>query len=718
MSAIKAHAPQPPLNLSRLTPIAIFEEVEEILRISTAFQDRLVDTISLSTANFANLVRPLIDNANRIECRLKILGTLLLAVSPNAALREASRQAQKLILAAKTSWLMREDVAALLFAVNERSDACHRGSESDLDSEDRYLLHRMYNEYKQSGAAVTDHWKRTRLQDVRKELSETCLAVQKTLTDVDDGIWFSRFELAGLPKTVLNTLKTTQAHNSNQKYDQLWVPFRSTALLHLMRDAEMVKTRRTYHVASTRRFPENLDRLQNIVTLRQEAAELLGFENHASVKMAEKMAKGVSEVKSLLEEIRMRLDSVAKKEIQRLLLYKRKNDIQLDNDFVFLKTDNPSILYAWDWGFYANQLRQDSYSIDAPKLSEYFEARHTFDRMLEILETLFGLEFVRTETRAWHESVTVYAAWDGPEEGGGFLGYLYVDLFIRDGKFRNAQHIAMKRAFVEADGTRNFPCSVLLLSHPTPKPDRPTLLLMTQVRTMFHELGHAIHNLCAATKYGIPHSRDFVEIPSLMLEHWIWDSNVLMAIGKHYTCLDGYQSVETTCHDLNSGTIPRDLVKSIIETKTLNKAHEMLGEVQRALFDLAIHTPSNITAAKEMNTTVLWNKMRQDIIGLSLGDNLDEFTGFDQASFGHIFRNYDAGFFAYPLSKVYAADLYSSIFASDPLNKAIARRYRNDFLKLGSSQSEMKTLEDFLGRKPDAESFFSEIESAWHNKCS
>lgn len=187
-----------------------------------------------------------------------------------------------------------------------------------------------------------------------------------------------------------------------------------------------------------------------------------------------------------------------------------------------------------------------------------------------------------------------------------------------------------------------------MLDLPAPGPERPTLLLMSQIRTMFHEMGHAIHNLCSQTKYGIAHSRDFVEIPSLMLEHWIWDPEVLTKIGMHYTYLEKSESSVVWEDGANHGTIPRDLVMAVCRTKNLHKAHEILLEVQRAIFDLVIHTPRDATKAKEMDTTLLWNTTRRDIVGLPLGLSTEQ-LGFAQAAFGHIFRAYDAGFFAYPL---------------------------------------------------------------------
>lgn len=177
---------------------------------------------------------------------------------------------------------------------------------------------------------------------------------------------------------------------------------------------------------------------------------------------------------------------------------------------------------------------------------------------------------------------------------------------------------------------------------------------------MFHELGHAIHNIVAHTTYGIPHSRDFIEIPSIMLENWIWIPEVLVSLGKHYTFLGEYEvEVETLSNPVEGESaghaivkaeenLPLALAQAVGRTKTYDQAHKILSQVQPALFDLAVHTPANHRAALEMDTAALWNQTKHEIFQHSFG-NAREDWGFGQGGFPHIFRKYDAGYFAYPL---------------------------------------------------------------------
>ncbi|KAH8662372.1 hypothetical protein BX600DRAFT_488253 [Xylariales sp. PMI_506] len=713
---VKRTPPDSAPDFDGFTPNFILEEVNTILSRSKALQDELVTSVSPSTASFAIVIRPMIDDANRAACRLQTLGNLLATTAADASLREASREAQRLILKGETERFLRRDIAALVaaaYAHSQTASADVSGADNTLDAQDLYLLAQMHGEYARSGAAIQDEAQQAWLQNALAELNELRLAAQKTLNDADDGIWFTRSELPGISEEALASLTLDKDDQGDSAKDRYWVPFRSKALVAIMRDAEDARTRRKYFLASERRFPDNVGRLQRIIVLRHEIAQVLGFANHAALKMAERMSQSVGEVKSLLEEIRQKIDTFSKADIEELLQLKRDDIGHRQNDPARTESsEDSSQLYAWDWAFYANKLKKENYSIDAKQIREYFEARHTLLQMLQIFQNLFGIEFEEAEISTWHQDCTAYTVWDSPREGGGFLGYLYIDIFGRSGKKQNAFHLVIRPGFTEADGTRHFPADALICSFPPPTQDRPSLLLLNQVRTMFHELGHAIHYLVSKTKYALPHPRDYVEIPSIMLEHWLYNPKVLVALGKkHSTSLKaipaGGVSTESTTNTENE-TLPPDLIETIIRTENLHKAREMLILVQRGLYDLAIHTPSDLQAAKDLNTTQLWNQMRRDILGLGIWDDPDD-PGLDHAGFGHIFRNYDAGFFAYALSKVYAADLYASEFAKNPMDPAVARRYRYTVLQPGSSQSPMKTLEEFLGRKPNTEAYFQTV---------
>ncbi|KAH8657708.1 peptidase M3A/M3B [Xylariales sp. PMI_506] len=299
-----------------------------------------------------------------------------------------------------------------------------------------------------------------------------------------------------------------------------------------------------------------------------------------------------------------------------------------------------SKLYAWDWWYYLAKQRKQVEATTPAQIAEYFEVWHTLYQMLTIFEDQFGLDFRKIETSVWDEIVLTFTAWDSESEGGNFLGYLYVDLFDRDGKYTNMHHIPIQRRFSEADGTQHWAVSVLVccFEAPTAGTTNPTLLKLFEVRTLFHELGHCIHNLVARTKYAIPHSRDFVEIPSLMLENWIWNPMVLLKLGKHYTSLHNpkWRSKDVQAPEHDRVELPLKVAQSIVRLRGRNAAHAMVSIIQRALFDLAIHSPETHEAAKKIDTTLTWNTTRREFLGLERGITAEE-SGFERAMFGHIF---------------------------------------------------------------------------------
>lgn len=245
-----------------------------------------------------------------------------------------------------------------------------------------------------------------------------------------------------------------------------------------------------------------------------------------------------------------------------------------------------------------------------------------------------------------------------------------------------------------------------MCSFTPPTPSQPSLLQHLEVQDLFHELGHGIHNLVSKAKYALVPSRDFVEIPSIILEHWTWEPSVLTCLGKHYSQL--YQDTENSSPEIAEGMLPLKLAIDIARTKNLNKAINVLAMIQRAIFDLEIHAPATHEAALEMDTTTLWNATKRDVLPFSFRDEADN-LGFGQAGFGHIFRTYDAAFFSYALSQVYAADIYASYFKTDPLDKEAGIKYRREVLERGSSVKEAEILEKFLGRKFSFDPFFDEL---------
>jgi metallopeptidase MepB len=366
------------------------------------------------------VIRPIADDINRAACRLRILTTLLGHLSPDRELRDAAQQAETLVAAAKANILMRPDIALLVAAVYEKEEI---EPDVSLDDQDRHLLAHIHGEYVRSGAFLRSDEERKELRAALEQISDLRAAAQASFTEEEDGIWFERSTLEGVPENILEAMA--------QEGAQIQVTFRNDQVTAIMRHAVSSETRRRFYVAQQNRLPENVTRLENLVALRDQVARLLGFEHHAALRIRDKMAPSVAYVESQLAELHKRLKPLAQAETDRLLQLKQR-------DF------GAEELYSWDRAYYLHNQNQENVSVNHELLREYFEAYHTLQGILDVFRDLFGIKFERIETSVWHKSVVAYEAWDTANEGGQFLGHLYVDILDRKGKYRGAHHVLIQ----------------------------------------------------------------------------------------------------------------------------------------------------------------------------------------------------------------------------------------------------------------------------------
>ncbi|KAM6508681.1 hypothetical protein FSOLCH5_011678 [Fusarium solani] len=683
--------PQSPPSFTT-TPSALLAETSSNISSTTALEDSLVSTLTLSTATFSNLLLPILHHDHNVS-KSGLIARLFSSVSEDKDLRDASRKVEEMTLKANAEGLMRRDVASLVKAVYEK----HQSGEEALDDESAYMLFKTHRAYQNTGAGIQDEALREKYMEAVEERNQVLVAARKTISESDDGIYFTRDELAGVPPNILDAMALSEDGA------KLKVTFKKGHLISVMKHAISPRTRKALLTAKEQRFPENVARLERAVELRNSTARMLGFKTHAALKMEDKMAKSVESVIARLERLRTELKPLAEEEMKTLYKIKQTyiKDHGTDED-----PEDASRLNAWDWAFYARILEKERYSVDSLLISEYFEVNHSLKGMLGIFEELFGMVFVPTDAPTWQKDVTVYEAWDSEGQGGGFLGYLYLDLYAREGKYSGAHSSLIQPGFTTPENTRHYPSSSLVTSliH---TPSRPTLLMHSELKTMFHELGHAIHKLVTRTAHQHGCARDFVEIPSILLESWIWVPSVLRRLGRHYSYLDdeglAFWEGQKGERERPSETLPEKLALDLARTKHVNGAHAMLHQVFLALFDLTIH---NAEEGRPVDTTELWNKSKSEIMGLWREDSIG------QASFAHPFRGYDAAYFTYALSKVYATDLWVSAFKANPMDKAAGLKYRQLVLQPGGSQPELKSLTNFLGREPNDEAYYSEISSS------
>ena len=336
---------------------------------------------------------------------------------------------------------------------------------------------------------------------------------------------------------------------------------------------------------------------------------MLGFKSHAARKLRGSMAKSPEKVWAFLTELQPPLTLAAQKELSDLKDIKTKDCIArgLKNDGNF---------YFWDLEYY-ERLMLESKHVDLLQIAEYFPLDNTVSAMLNIIESLMDLTFEKlgdhdlarlSPTRQandvrWHQDNLVFSAWergidDEPEESVRFLGYLYMDLHPREGKYGHLAQYNLQPGFTLRDGTRHYPAAALLCNYSLPTADKPALLKHSEVVNLFHELGHAIHNLTSKTMYckmhGTANPRDFVEAPSQMLEHWCWTPSVLKSVSRHWK---------------TGRNLPDALIDRLVATKNVNSALNHLRDLQLALFDMKCHDPESRDQLESLSPTSLYQEL-------------------------------------------------------------------------------------------------------------
>ncbi|RVD90021.1 uncharacterized protein DFL_001004 [Arthrobotrys flagrans] len=684
MSAFKA--PQAPPTFKH-DPESLLHDTKALIERSRNTLDRLAKDVTPETATFENVIAPLAADENDMGLSSHILG-FYQYVSSDPKIREASSEADKLLSEYSIEAGMREDIFKLVNAVA-------KSPPSNLTPEGKRLVEKLNTDYIRMGLEL-EGAERDRFKEIKKELSVLSIDFSKTLNEENGGNWFTEQQLEGVPADVINILKTEEK-DGVKKY---FLTYKYPDLFPTLKFAVNADVREQVFIGNENKCPDNLPRFDKTVRLRHEKAQLLGYDNHAQYVLKEKMAKSPETVNSFLGDLRSKLTEGGRAEVQKLKQLK-KTDVEARG----LPFDDK--YYLWDHRFYDRLVREQEFNIDENKIAEYFPLQKCVDGMLTIFEKLFGLKFVQvveegaqvgSGERGWHEDCKVYLVHDEAALGGEFVGYLYLDLHPREGKYGHAANFNLIPGFLRDPGnstSRNYPSTALVCNFSKPTPSKPSLLKHDEVVTLFHELGHGIHDLVSRTTYSRFHGTntvgDFVEAPSQMLENWCWEPEQLKELSSHY---------ET------GESLPGDLISALIKSKHVNDGLFNLRQLHFGIFDMRVHELT-LPQDEDLDSSATYNNLRSEIAGLD--GPTDPKFGQGQTTFGHLMGGYDAGYYGYLWSLVFASDMYFTGFKQNPMDPKNGRRYRHEVLEKGGSRDEMDSLKAFLGREPNSEAFFKEL---------
>ena len=587
---------------------------------------------------------------------------VLLDVHPDAAMRSAAMTAVERISAANIEM---EYDRRLWDAVQAWA-----ATDESLDAIDRKLADDVLRDMRRMGFALSDE-RFAELKRLTTELKLLEAAFEKAINDWEDHIEVSREQLAGLPDRYIEGLKKSG--------DLYLVTLQYPDLLPFMRLAEDSEARRQLATKDLRKGgSENLTRLAQLIGVRQHIAKLLGYASHADFACEVRMAKDSASVQAFLNGIITKLMPASRHELLDLIDIKKRT----------LGLEKRVPIHFHEVTYWSHRLLKERYDIDSERVKEYFPFEVVVSGMLGIYQEVLGIQFSKNDdARLWHKDAQLYEVRDGDR----LLGHFVLDMFPRKGKYGHAASCPAVLGRREPDGTQTTGLMALVCNFPKPTTRDPSLLSHDEVETLFHEFGHICHALLSGGRWlrqnGFGVALDFVETPSQLFEEWAWEATVLKRITKHY------QTGEP---------IPDELIVKMQAARHHMDANYHLQLAVKSLYDQRMHTLSPGQVVEPAHIAQMHRDMMLQYEAIDLPDDAIMAAGWSHMA------DYDAGYYSYLWSKVYAYDLYS-LFKAHPLDAATGRRYREMVLEPGASRPEIDSVTAFLGREPSDAPFLEQL---------
>ena len=534
-----------------------------------------------------------------------------------------------------------------------------------LTAEQQTLLEKTYKSFTRNGANLSLDDKE-RLRKIDKELATLKLKFsENALAETQHYQWVitDKNTLSGLPDFVLEML----AQEAQKRHTQGWViPLDLPVYTAVMKYADNRDLRQKlftdYHSRCAGESAyNNEDNVLHIAQLRQARASLLGYPNYATFALEERMAETPEKVIAFLNEQLAKDKPQAIKELEELKTFSGLTDFQ-----------------QWDFAYYAEKLKQERYQIDDSLLKPYLALEKAVEGMFAVAHKLYGLHFTLTdEVEKYHPEVQTYKVTD---ENGNYLALFYTDFFPRAGKRNGAWMTSYKEQYKDEQGNDSRPHISIVCNFTRPTDTAPSLLTFSELTTLFHEFGHALHGMLSKVTYpslsGTNVARDFVELPSQLMENWCYEEETLRLFATHY------QTGEPLPIEwVNKVKAVEDFMKGILNVRQLNFG----------FLDMEWHTYPHLERLENVRT------FEQTVTkATQLYPPIDEMC--ISPAFSHIFSGgYAAGYYSYKWSEALEEDALEIFKEAGFFNKTVATRFRKEILERGSSEKESILYKRFRG---------------------
>jgi peptidyl-dipeptidase Dcp len=556
----------------------------------------------------------------------------------------------------------------------ERVRSVYQQKESlNLTPEQKTLLQNTYDAFVNRGANLNTADKETYRELTKKRSLLELQFGQNVLKATNDYqlVITDKSQLAGLPESC----KSAAAQKAQEKNTKGWIFDLSApsyiAFMKYADDRELRKELYTaYNTKATSGETNNIPVIREIVNVRLEIAKLLGYNDYASYVLQKRMAENKENVYNLLNRLLKAYHSTAMTEINDVQAYAREKGA----DFQIM---------PWDWSYYSEKLRDEKYSINDELLKPYFELENVKQGVFGLATKLYGLAFKKnTAIPVYNPEVEAFEVFD---KDGSFLAVLYVDFHPRESKRNGAWMTEYKGQWIDENGINSRPHISIVMNFSKPTDSLPALLTFDEVNTFLHEFGHAIHGMVADSNYeslsGTNVYRDFVELPSQIMENW--------ALEKEY--LDGF-----AVHYKTGEKIPMEYIQKLKDAANFNTGYQTLRQLSFGLLDMAWHT---------LDQEFTGNVFDFEQQAWQAAQTLPTVEGALMSSqFNHIFAGgYAAGYYSYKWAEVLDADAFSVFKEKGIFNHEVADAFRYEILSKGGTEHPMTLYKRFRKQEPTIE---------------
>lgn len=625
----------------------------------------IIKKIPESGRNFENTIYALEASDYGIsDTILKI--DLLQNVSPEKIIRDTARETIDTI---QNKLITIERDPAIWEALKAYEKGAWIKDKKTLDAPSKKLFHDMYLNYKRMGFDLPLKTQR-RVEELSKKLAKASNQFRQNINAYKDHILVTDEELLGLP----DRYKEGLSRSKNGRYKVTlaypdYHPFIELA-------QSETKRREIAEKFLQKGGTKNMKVLAEMLRLRIEHAHLLGYKTHADYKTELRMAKSGNKALAFENNLLKKVAKGANEDLDALRKIKRE-----------MTGNKKAVLEFYDIAYYGHELQKKRFLLDSEEVRSYFPLERVLEGIFKIYSTLFSVKFEKVSGfPLWHPDASLYVV---KTPKGVVLSYFALDLYPRDGKYGHAcvNDMVSGRKTSFSGNDYLTPFGTMITNFPKPTPTNPSLLSHGEVETFLHEFGHMIHHSLTTARYasqsGCHTAWDFVEAPSQMLEHWAWNKKSLALLSAHYK---------------TGKAFPQTLLKNLLASKEHLLQYGILRQLIQGILDLTLHTKN-----KPPEPAKLYRDLIKKYTGVILPKN-----AIFPAGFGHL-EGYDAGYYGYLWSNVYAADMFTRFEKEGIMNKKTGNDYKKWILEKGGSMEEIDLVKGFLGRAPNNKAFLKEL---------